>query len=135
MVAKTTCPPPPSEVPKKTRSPVEETPLPPPILRNKGYVHGLYSALQCVCLVTFQYIYRYTRYDLLPEEREKSLQFKLPFVPISDLSVRGWHSWLVLRLPTRMVEGRTLGDLPSPHRPWTGIFSRWSSLATFYRGT
>ena len=34
-----------------------------------------------------------------------------------------------------LVEGWTLGDLLSPHRPWTGMLNRWSSLATFYRGT
>ena len=27
-----------------------------------------------------------------------------------------------------LVEGWTLGDLLSPHRPWTGTLSRWSSL-------
>ena len=34
-----------------------------------------------------------------------------------------------------LVEGWTLGDFLSPHRPWTGTLSRWSSLSTFYRGT
>ena len=34
-----------------------------------------------------------------------------------------------------LVERWTLGDLLSPHRPWTGTLSRWSSLSTFYRGT
>ena len=34
-----------------------------------------------------------------------------------------------------LVEGWTLGDLLSPHRPWTGTLSRWSSLSTFYRET
>ena len=34
-----------------------------------------------------------------------------------------------------LVEGLNLGDLLSPHRPWTGTLSRLSSLSTFYRGT
>ena len=34
-----------------------------------------------------------------------------------------------------LVEGWTLGDLLSPHRPWTGTLSCWSSLSTFYQGT
>ena len=28
-----------------------------------------------------------------------------------------------------------LGNLLSPHHPWTGTLSRWSSLSMFYRGT
>ena len=35
----------------------------------------------------------------------------------------------------RLVEGWTLGDLLSPHRPWTGTLNRWFSVSTFYRGT
>ena len=34
-----------------------------------------------------------------------------------------------------LVEGCTLGDLLSPHRPWIGTLSRWSGLSTFYHGT
>ena len=34
-----------------------------------------------------------------------------------------------------LVKDWALGDLLSPHRPWTGTLSRWSSLSTFYRGT
>ena len=34
-----------------------------------------------------------------------------------------------------LVEGWTLGDLLSPHRPWTGTLSHWSSLSTCYQGT
>ena len=34
-----------------------------------------------------------------------------------------------------LVESWTSGDLRSPHRPWTGVLSHWSSLSTFFRGT
>ena len=39
----------------------------------------------------------------------------------------------VPRSITGLVEGRTLGDLFSPHRRWTGTLSSRSSLSTFYQ--
>ena len=89
----------------------------------------LESCYQYISILSCSYVLALRRINLCPtfhfNMSARLAQLTLVGSLTSNQEVRG--------LIPGLVEGWTLSNLLSPHRPWTGTLSRWSNLSAFYR--
>ena len=87
--------------------------------------------------ITFKYLQLYYCTGVVHVDREPTLILYNYIVcaRLAQLARSLTANHEVLSSNPGLVESWTLGDLLSPHCPWTGPLSHWSSLSTFYQET